>query len=174
MSHPFNVLFLCTGNSARSIMAEVAINHPTIGGGKFKGYSAGSHPKGVIHPLTLETLQQNHLPTEGLRSKNWEEFAVHGAPRLDFVFTVCDQAAAEECPVWPGQPMTAHWGVPDPAAVQGTADEQRRAFRQTFLILRRRIELFACLPLDKLRGLALQERLNEIGHDQSPTHWESQ
>jgi protein-tyrosine-phosphatase len=163
MPEVFNVLFLCTGNSARSILAEVAINHPTIGGGKFRGFSAGSHPKGAVHPLTLETLLQNHLPTDGLRSKSWNEFARPGAPRMDFVFTVCDQAAAEVCPVWPGQPMTAHWGVPDPAAAHGTETEQLRAFREAFLILRRRIELFACLPLEKLRGLALQERLNEIG-----------
>ena len=163
MSDPFNVLFLCTGNSARSIMAEAAINHLAIGAGKFRGYSAGSHPKGAIHPLTLETLRQNHVPIEGLRSKSWDEFAGAGAPRLDFVFTVCDQAAAEVCPVWPGQPMTAHWGIPDPAAVQGSADEQRRAFRDTFLIIRRRIELFGSLPFDKLHGLALQERLDQIG-----------
>jgi arsenate reductase len=162
---PFNVLFLCTGNSARSILAEAAINHLAIGGGKFKGFSAGSHPKGTLHPLTIETLQQYHLPIEGLRSKSWSEFTLSNAPRLDFVFTVCDQAAAEPCPVWPGQPMTAHWGVPDPAALQGSDDEQRRAFREAFLILRRRIELFACLPFDKLRGLALQERLDQIGHD---------
>jgi arsenate reductase (thioredoxin) len=162
---PFNVLFICTGNSARSIMAEAAINHLVIGGGKFKGYSAGSHPKGAIHPLALDTLRQNHLPIDGLRSKSWDEFARPGAPHLDFVFTVCDQAAAEACPVWPGQPMTAHWGVPDPAAVQGTPDEQRRAFRDTFLILRRRIELFASLPFDKLEGLALQERLHQIGRE---------
>jgi arsenate reductase (thioredoxin) len=162
---PFNVLFICTGNSARSIMAEAAINHLAISGGKFKGYSAGSHPKGAIHPLALDTLRQNHLPIDGLRSKSWDEFARPGAPHLDFVFTVCDQAAAEACPVWPGQPMTAHWGVPDPAAVQGTPDEQRRAFRDTFLILRRRIELFASLPFDKLEGLALQERLHQIGRE---------
>jgi arsenate reductase (thioredoxin) len=160
---PFHVLFLCTGNSARSILAEAAINHPAIGGGKFTGYSAGSYPKGNVHPLALELLRQNHIPTDGLRSKSWSEFAAPGAPRLDFVFTVCDQAAAEPCPVWPGQPMTAHWGVPDPAAVEGTDDEKRRAFRETFLILRRRIELFACLPFDKLQGLALQERVNQIG-----------
>jgi arsenate reductase (thioredoxin) len=164
---PFNVLFLCTGNSARSILAEAAINHPTIGGGKFKGYSAGSHPKGIVHPLTFDTLQQLHLPIEGLRSKSWSEFAQPDAPRLDFVFTVCDQAAAEVCPVWPGQPMTAHWGIPDPAAVQGTDEEQRRAFRDAFVTLRRRIELFACLPLEKLRGLALQERLDQIGRERT-------
>ena len=160
---PLNVLFLCTGNSARSILAEALINHRAIGGGKFKGYSAGSQPTGAVHPLALETLKQQHLPTDGFRSKSWEEFARPGAPRMDFVFTVCDQAAAEPCPVWPGQPMTAHWGIPDPAAVQGTEEEQRRAFRDAFLSLRRRIELFACLPLDKLRGLALQERLDHIG-----------
>jgi arsenate reductase (thioredoxin) len=160
---PFNVLFLCTGNSARSILAEAAINHPAIGGRKFVGYSAGSHPKGEPHALALETLRQNQIPTDGLRSKSWAEFATPGAPRLDFVFTVCDQAAAEACPVWPGQPMTAHWGVPDPAAVEGTDDEKRRAFRDTFLTLRRRIELFACLPFDKLQGMALQERVNQIG-----------
>jgi arsenate reductase (thioredoxin) len=163
----FNVLFLCTGNSARSILAEALINHPTIGGGKFKGSSAGSHPKGAIDPLALEILRQNHLPTEGFRSKSWDEFGAPGAPRLDFVFTVCDQAAAEVCPTWPGQPMTAHWSVPDPAAVQGSDEERRRAFREAFLILRRRIELFACLPFDKLRGLALQERLNQIGREQA-------
>ena len=162
----FNVLFLCTGNSARSILAEVAINHPAIGGGKFKGYSAGSHPKGAVHPLALQTLRQQHLPTEGLRSKSWDEFAKPGAPRLDFVITVCDQAAAETCPTWPGQPMTAHWGVPDPAAVQGSESDQLRAFRDAFLVLRRRIELFACLPFDKLRGLSLQDRLNQIGREE--------
>ena len=166
---PFNVLFLCTGNSARSILAEAAINHPAISSGKFKGYSAGSHPRGSIHPLALEVLRRNNIPTEGLRSKSWAEFAAPGAAKMDFVFTVCDQAAAEVCPVWPGQPMTAHWGVPDPAALDGTDEEKRRAFRQTFLLLRRRIELFACLPLDKLAGLALQERLNQIGEEQTRT-----
>ena len=165
----FNVLFLCTGNSARSILAEALINHRAIGGGKFKGFSAGSHPKGTVHPLALEILRQNHLPTQSLRSKNWSEFAAPGAPRLDFVFTVCDQAAAEECPLWPGQPMTAHWGVPDPAAIDGSEGEQLRVFREAFLILRRRIELFACLPFDKLQGLALQDRLNQIGHEQDPS-----
>ena len=158
-----NVLFLCTGNSARSILAEALINNLAIAGGKFKGYSAGSQPKGAVHALALDTLAQNHLPAEGFRSKSWEEFARPDAPRMDFVFTVCDQAAAEPCPVWPGQPMTAHWGIPDPAAVSGTDAEQRRAFREALLHLRRRIELFASLPLDKLKGLALQERLNQIG-----------
>jgi arsenate reductase len=160
---PLNVLFLCTGNSARSILAEALINHRAIGGGKFTGYSAGSQPKGAVHPLALETLKEQHLPADGFRSKSWTEFAGPGAPRMDFVFTVCDQAAAEPCPIWPGQPMTAHWGIPDPAAVQGTEEEQRRAFRDAFLTLRRRIELFASLPLDKLRGLALKERLDHIG-----------
>jgi arsenate reductase len=158
-----NVLFLCTGNSARSILAEGLINHPAIGGGKFRGFSAGSHPKGRVDPMALELLEQNHLPIDGLRSKSWEEFAKADAPPLHFVFTVCDQAAAEVCPTWPGQPMTAHWGVPDPAAVTSSEGARRRAFRDAFFVLRRRIELFASLPLDKLRGLALQERLNEIG-----------
>jgi arsenate reductase len=163
MSTTFNVLFLCTGNSARSILAEAAINHPSIGGRKFKGFSAGSHPKGAVHPLALEVLRQNHLSAEGLRSKSWEEFARPGSPEMDFVFTVCDQAAAEVCPTWPGQPMTAHWGIADPAAVQGTEAEQLKAFRAAFLILRRRIELFACLPFEKLERLALREQLAKIG-----------
>lgn len=162
---PFNVLFLCTGNSARSIMAEAAINQRAIGGGKFHGFSAGSHPAGRVHPLALELLREQHFPTEHLRSKSWDEFARVGAPRLHFVFTVCDAAAAEVCPVWPGQPMTAHWGVPDPAAVTGSAEEQRRAFRDAFWVLARRINLFSCLPFDTLQGLALQERLDRIGHE---------
>jgi arsenate reductase len=161
----FNVLFLCTGNSARSIFAEAAMNHLAIGGGKFRAYSAGSHPKGEVNPLTLDLLRDQRMPTEGLRSKSWDEFAKPGAPKLDFVFTVCDQAAAEECPLWPGQPMTAHWGVPDPAAVVGTDEERRKAFRDVFIALRHRIELFASLPLDKLGRLALQERLDEIGRE---------
>jgi arsenate reductase len=165
MARVFNVLFICTGNSARSILAEAAINHPTIGGKKFRGFSAGSHPKGAVHPMALALLREQHLPSEGLRSKSWQEFTGPDAPKLDFVFTVCDQAASEPCPVWPGQPMTAHWGVPDPAAVTGTVEEQRKAFRDAFLVLRRRIELFASLPLDKLSGLALQERVREIGKD---------
>jgi arsenate reductase len=169
MSPTFNVLFPCTGNSARSILAEAAINNLAISGGKFRGYSAGSHPTGTVHPLAIEMLQQNRFSTDGLRSKSSNEFAWPGAPPLHFVFTVCDQAAAEVCPTWPGQPMTAHWGIPDPAAVDGTLDEQRRAFRDAFLILRRRIELFASLPFDKLSGLALQERLDQIGREQPAT-----
>jgi arsenate reductase len=163
MTKPFNVLFLCTGNSARSILAEALINHPVIAGKKFHGFSAGSHPAGFVHPLALELLQDQHFPTESLRSKSWEEFSGPNAPHLDFVFTVCDKAAAEVCPVWPGQPMTAHWGVPDPAAATGSLEEQRRAFREAFVVLKRRIELFAALPFDKLSGLALQEQLNRIG-----------
>jgi protein-tyrosine-phosphatase len=159
---PLNVLFLCTGNSARSIMAEALINHLAIGKGKFKGFSAGSHPVGRVNPLAVETLAANKLPVDGYRSKSWEEFSRPGAPKLDFVFTVCDQAAAEVCPIWPGQPMTAHWGVPDPAAVQGQ-EEQRRAFRDALITLRRRIELFASLPLESLNGLALQSKLDNIG-----------
>jgi arsenate reductase (thioredoxin) len=167
MAPVFNVLFICTGNSARSILAEAAINHPTIGGGKFRGFSAGSHPKGTIHPMAIDLLRQQHFPTDGLRSKSWTEFARPGAPNLDFVFTVCDDAAGEVCPTWPGQPMTAHWGVPDPAAAMGTQEEKARAFFDAFLVLRRRIELFASLPLDKLSGLALQERLRQIGQQSS-------
>jgi len=163
MPRVFNVLFVCTGNSARSILAESAMNHPAIGGGKFRAFSAGSHPKGEPHPLAIAELQRHKLATTGLRSKSWNEFAKPGAPPLDFVITVCDQAAGETCPYWPGQPMTAHWGVPDPAAATGTDEEKRRAFRDAFLVLRRRIELFASLPLDKLSGLALQQRLTEIG-----------
>ena len=159
----YNVLFLCTGNSARSIMAEALINHLAIGLGKFKGYSAGSRPTGRVNPLALETMAQFRLPTEGYRSKNWEEFASPDAPRLDFVFTVCDAAAAEVCPVWPGQPMTAHWGVPDPAAVEGSEADKRRAFKDAFVVLKRRIELLAALPLDKLSRLSLQQKLADIG-----------
>ena len=139
------------------------MNHPTIGGGKFRAFSAGSHPKGEVHPVALEVLRDSRLPTQGLRSKNWSEFTLPNAPRLDFVFTVCDQAAKEVCPVWPGQPMTAHWGVPDPAAVDGSDADKRRAFRDAFRVLCRRIELFASLPFDKLSGLALQERVRRIG-----------
>lgn len=157
----FNVLFLCTGNSARSIMAEAILR--SLGRGNFKGFSAGSRPAGKVNPFALELLENNRIPTAGLRSKNWSEFAQAGAPHMHFVFTVCDQAAAEPCPFWPGQPMTAHWGVPDPAAVQGIDETRRRAFLDAYTALHRRISLFVNLPLDKLGGLALKERLCEIG-----------
>jgi arsenate reductase (thioredoxin) len=159
----FNVLFLCTGNSARSILAEAVINNLDVGRGRFKGYSAGSHPKGAIHPLSLELLERNRISTEGLRSKSWDEFARPDSPSLDFVFTVCDQAAGEVCPYWPGQPVTGHWGMPDPAAVEGSDEQKRKAFADTLMVLRRRIELFASLPFDKLGRLALQKSVSEIG-----------
>ena len=163
MADVFNVLFLCTGNSARSILAEALLNHLPIGRGRFRAFSAGSHPTGRVNPDALDLLREQRLPADGLRSKSWDEFAEPGAPEMDFVFTVCDQAAAEPCPFWPGQPVTAHWGVPDPAAVSGTDEEKRRAFRDAFLTLRRRLELFTSLPFDKLSVLALRDRLNEIG-----------
>jgi arsenate reductase (thioredoxin) len=159
----FNVLFLCTGNSARSIMAEACMNNLSISRGKFIGYSAGSHPKGKVHPMALDLLKKSNMPTEGLRSKSWDEFAGADAPVMDFVFTVCDNAAGEQCPYWPGQPMTAHWGIPDPAAVNGSEAEQRRAFIDAYAVLRRRIELLASLPIDKLDRLALIKRVEEIG-----------
>jgi arsenate reductase (thioredoxin) len=159
----YNVLFICTGNSARSIMAEALVNNLAVRQGKLQAFSAGSYPKGQPHPLALELLQENGIPVDGLRSKSWDEFAQPDAPRLDFVFTVCDQAAGEQCPIWPGHPMTAHWGVPDPAAVEGTDDEKRRAFKDAFILLKRRIDLFAMLPVDKLSRLSLQERLHDIG-----------
>jgi arsenate reductase (thioredoxin) len=159
----YNVLFLCTGNSARSILAEVLLEH--WGRGRFKGYSAGSFPKGVVHPLVLELLEKLHLPTSGLRSKSWNEFARPGAPVMDFVFTVCDQAAGETCPVWPGSPVTAHWGVPDPAAVEGTEAEQRLAFREAYVTLENRIKLFTALPIDKLDRLAIKRSVDEIGRE---------
>jgi arsenate reductase (thioredoxin) len=164
---PLNVLFLCTGNSARSIIAEAICNHAPISAGKFHAYSAGSHPKGHVDPLAIEVLRQSRIATTGLRSKSWEEFAAADAPKMHFVFTVCDHAAIEPCPVWPGQPMTAHWGVPDPAAVTTSEYERRRAFLDAALVLRRRIELFASLPLEKLTRLALQERLDGIGRTSS-------
>lgn len=157
----YNALFLCTGNSARSIMAEVMLN--TMGNGRFRAYSAGSHPKGAVHPLALELLARNRLPIEGLRSKDWTEFARPGAPQLDFVFTVCDNAAGEVCPVWPGQPMTAHWGVPDPAAAEGSEDEQRKAFFMAYQQLSKRLSLFINLPMDRLDKMTLQQRLRDIG-----------
>jgi arsenate reductase len=160
---PFNVLFVCTGNSARSILAEAVINNLSVSRGRFKGYSAGSHPKGTVHPLALELLRRSRVSAEGLRSKSWDEFARPDSPRLDFVFTVCDQAAGETCPYWPGQPMTAHWGMPDPAAVEGTDEQKQKAFTETLMVLRRRIELFASLPFDKLDRLALQRNVSAIG-----------
>lgn len=163
MTHrPYNVLILCTGNSARSILGEVAFNTLPVTRGKFTGYSAGSQPKGAVNPVALEFLGKNGLSTEGLRSKSWDEFAQPEAPRLDFVITVCDSAAGETCPYWPGQPMTAHWGMPDPAAVEGTAEDKLKAFSETFRVLRRRIEIFASLPFDKLDRMALQERVQGI------------
>jgi len=167
-SSAFNALFLCTGNSARSILAEGMMNHPSIGGRRFRAFSAGSHPKGVVDPLAFEILRQYGISTDGLRSKSWDEFAGPQAPSLHFVFTVCDQAAAEICPIWPGQPMTAHWGVADPAAVTASDVLRRRAFREVAFILRRRIELFASLPLESLVGLTLQDRLDDIGRDRPP------
>jgi arsenate reductase (thioredoxin) len=158
---PFNVLFLCTGNSARSIMAEVIANREGLG--RFVGYSAGSHTKGAVHPLTLDLLRRLNYDVSGLRSKSWEEFAKPGAPELDFVFTVCDDAANEACPVWPGQPMTAHWGVPDPAAVEGNEAERQLAFADTYRMLNQRISIFANLPLRSLNSMGLQERLDKIG-----------
>jgi arsenate reductase (thioredoxin) len=159
--HPLNVLILCTGNSARSIIGEALINH--WGRGQFRGYSAGSSPKGEVHPIALELLRQMRMPTEGLRSKSWDEFARADAPQLDFVFTVCDNAAAESCPFWPGHPVTAHWGVPDPAAVEGSDTDKWLAFRETFRQLESRIKVFTSLPIQSLDRAKLQERLQEIG-----------
>jgi arsenate reductase len=158
---PFNVLFLCTGNSARSILAEVALNR--WGKGKFRAFSAGSHPKGQVNPFAIELLEGMQLPTEGLRSKSWDEFAQAGAPRLDFVFTVCDNAAGEVCPIWPGQPMTAHWGVEDPAAVAGTDQQKRAAFTKAYRELEARIKIFASLPMATLDRTRLKQRVDEIG-----------
>jgi arsenate reductase len=157
----YNVLFLCTGNSARSIMAEVMLNH--FGRGRFKAYSAGSRPGGSVNPLSLETLKSLGLPTAGLRSKSWDEFAAPGSPLFDFIITVCDNAANEACPVWPGKPTTAHWGVADPAAAEGSDLHKRAAFRDAAVVLRRRIDLFLSLPLEKLDALSLGTRLRDIG-----------
>jgi len=166
MAHdgPFNVLFLCTGNSARSIMAEAILN--SLGKNKFKAFSAGSRPAGSVNPFALELLEKNRLPTQGLSSKDWNEFSRLGAPFMHFVFTVCDQAAAETCPVWPGQPMTAHWGIQDPAAMQGSEEEKRKAFLRAYTELYRRISLFISLPFDTLSKLALKQKLDEIGRTQ--------
>ena len=160
-NRPYNVLFLCTGNSARSIMAEAILNYK--GAPNFKAYSAGSHPSGSVRPEALKLIEAARMPVAGLRSKDWDEFAAPGAPKLDFVFTVCDKAAKEVCPLWPGQPMTAHWGVPDPAAVNGSRDEIDKAFREAFMILDRRIGLFLCLPLASLDKLAIQKSITDIG-----------
>ena len=156
-----NVLFVCTGNSARSIIAEGLMNH--LGGKRFRGYSAGSHPKGEVHPLALEALKHFRLPNDGFRSKSWEEFAGPEAPQLDFVFTVCDNAAGEMCPVWPGQPMTAHWGLPDPAAVEGPDEIRRKAFHDTVVGMKRRIELMLALPMTSLDRMAIQREVRDIG-----------
>ena len=161
MKGPYNVLFLCTGNSARSILAEAILNHR--GKANFRAFSAGSHPTGRVNPRAVHLLESAGLPTTGLRSKSWDEFAKPGAPRMDFVFTVCDNAAYEVWPVWPGQPVTAHWGVPDPAAVVGSNEQIERAFREAFVTLDRRIGLFLSLPLASLSSLAIKEELNGIG-----------
>ncbi len=157
----YNVLFLCTGNSARSILAEVLIEH--WGKGRFIGHSAGSFPKGAVHPLAVDLLDRLNLRTAGLRSKGWDEFARPGAPVMDFVFTVCDQAAGEICPIWPGTPITAHWGVPDPAAVEGTEEQRRQAFRDAHRQLESRIKLFVALPIDKLDRMAIKREADRIG-----------
>src|SRR5687767_11301405 len=159
--HVFNALFVCTGNSARSIIAKALLNYH--GAGRFKAFSAGSHPKGRVHPYALDILRALKLPTDGLRSKGWEEFATPDAPKLDFVFTVCDDAANETCPVWPGQPMSAHWGVPDPAAVEGIEAMKRAAFADTCRMMTNRISVFTSLPFKSLDRLSLQKRLHEIG-----------
>lgn len=161
LDNTFNVLFVCTGNSARSIMAEGLMNN--LGDRRFKAYSAGSRPTGVVHPLALQTLAALHVPTDGYRSKGWDEFASPGTPIMDFVFTVCDAAAGEVCPVWPGQPMTAHWGVPDPAAAQGTDAAKLQAFLDVAITLKRRVELLLALPLPKLEPLAIQHEIRQIG-----------
>ena len=161
MQQHYNVLFLCTGNSARSIMAEAIMNQR--GGSTFTAYSAGSHPSGTVRPEALCQLEGSNISTDGLRSKSWDEFAKPDAPKLDFVFTVCDSAAKEGCPFWPGQPMTAHWGVPDPAAVQGTKEQIDKAYRDAFFMLDRRIRLFLNLPLASLDGLAIRREIDSIG-----------
>ncbi len=161
MQGHYNVLFLCTGNSARSIMAEAIMNYK--GRPNFTAYSAGSHPSGTVRAEAIAELKNAHLSTDGLRSKSWDEFARPDAPKLDFVFTVCDNAAKEVCPFWPGQPITAHWGVPDPAAVRGTAEEIKRAYRDAFIALEHRIDLFLCLPLATIDRLAMKQEIDKIG-----------
>jgi protein-tyrosine-phosphatase len=165
MDTPYNVLFLCTGNSARSIMGEALIRH--WGGARFRGFSAGSHPRGSVHPLALEVLRRFHLPVQGLRSKSWDEFARPSAPALNFVFTVCDRAASEVCPIWPGQPMTAHWGIEDPAAVEGSDEVRTRAFVKAFRELDARVKIFTSLRLELLDRLVLQRKLDDIGRTPS-------
>ncbi|MEQ1637378.1 MAG: arsenate reductase ArsC [Methylococcales bacterium] len=162
----YNVLILCTGNSARSIMTEAVFNK--IGEGRFKAYSAGSHPSGSVHPLAIEQIQQLHYPTEGLRSKSWDEFATPDAPIMDFVITVCDKAAGEVCPVWPGRPITAYWGFEDPAAVQGTEEEQRRAFQNVLSYIMARVRFFLVLPLASLDSLAIKQEMDKIGQIKNP------
>ena len=157
----YHALFICTGNSARSILAEGLLNG--LGQGRFRAWSAGSQPKGEVHPLALATLQRLGLPADGYRSKSWDEFATPDGPQFDFIFTVCDNAAGEACPVWPGKPMTAHWGVPDPAAATGTQEERLKAFQDAAMALKRRIELFLALPFDRLDGMSLQQQLRDIG-----------
>ncbi|MEI6301803.1 MAG: arsenate reductase ArsC [Betaproteobacteria bacterium] len=157
----FNVLFLCTGNSARSILAEAILN--TLGKGRFRGFSAGSHPAGRVNPFAIEFLKAQGMQVADLRSKNWDEFAAPGAPKMDFIFTVCDNAAGEVCPVWPGQPVSAHWGIEDPAAVGGPEEDKRRAFSHAASLMNRRIALFSSLPLEKLKGMAIKRELDEIG-----------
>ena len=157
----YNVLFVCTGNSARSILAEGLLNQ--FGRGRFRAFSAGSHPNGTVNPFALSTLRASNIPTDGLRSKNWDELALPGSPALDFVLTVCDKAAGEMCPVWPGQPMTAHWGVPDPAAFEGTDEDKVRLFAATAVTLRRRIDLMLSLPMSSLDAMAIQREISSIG-----------
>lgn len=165
-NRPYNVLFICTGNSARSLMAEAVLNQ--LGQGRFRAFGAGSQPAGRPHPMTLELLQRNRYDTSALRSKSWDEFALPGAPAMDFVLTVCDKAAGEVCPLWPGQPISAHWGVEDPAAATGPEDKRRQAFNDALLVLSRRIAIFLALPLDKLDRLALQKELGRIGLTDKP------
>jgi len=166
MNDHYNVLFLCTGNSARSILAEAILNFK--GRPRFTAYSAGSHPTGTVRPEALRQLEQVHLPVNGLRSKSWNEFSAPGAPKLDFVFTVCDNAANEICPIWPGQPITAHWGIPDPAAVCGSESDIQQAFREAYFLLDRRISLFLCLPFKALDSLGLKSELGDIGKSTAP------
>jgi arsenate reductase len=161
VERPYNVLFLCTGNSARSILAESLLNH--WGNGRFQAFSAGSFPKGQVHPLALDLLKRTNLPSEGFRSKSWDEFAIPRAPPIDFIFTVCDNAAGEACPIWPGKPMTAHWGIPDPAAVEGSDADKAFAFRKALKELETRIKLFTQLPIASLDHLTLREKLRAIG-----------